>query len=86
MCLVHSRDLQALLDLKASKIQLSNITRTEVFNLGERTAPTGSQFIRGMVYWLAIGNHIFFVKTQFMIVDCVHAYLARIPSQLSQGE
>jgi len=75
MCLVQSGDLQALLDLKASKVQLSKITTAEIFNLDERTAPAGSQFIRGMAYWLAIGNHIFLVKTQSMTVDQVHAYL-----------
>jgi hypothetical protein len=75
MCLVQSGDLQALLDLKASKVRLSKITTAEIFNLDERTAPAGSQFIRGMAYWLAIENHIFLVKTQSMTVDHVHAYL-----------
>jgi hypothetical protein len=76
MCLVQSGDLQALLDLKASKVQLSKITTAEIFNLDERTAPVGSQFIRGMAYWLAVGNHLFLVKTQSMTVDQVHTYLS----------
>src|SRR5882672_6401894 len=33
MCLVQSGDLQALLDLKATKVQLSKITTAEIFNL-----------------------------------------------------
>jgi hypothetical protein len=75
MCLVQSSDLQALLELKPSKVQLSDLTMAEIFNLGERSAPTGSQFVRGMAYWLAIGNHIFFVKTHSMSAEYLHAYL-----------
>ena len=75
MCLVQSRDLQALLELTPSKVQLSNITMAEIFSLDERRAPKGSQFVRGMAYWLAIGNHVFFVKTHSMTSDYLHSYL-----------
>lgn len=75
MCLVQNDGLQALLQLEASKIQLSNITLAEVFSLGEKTAPQGSQFVRGLAYWLAVGNHVFFIKTQSMTTDLIHSYL-----------
>ena len=75
MCLVQSRDLQALLELTPSKVRLSNITMAEIFSLDERSAPKGSQFVRGMAYWLAIGNHVFFVKTHSMTSDYIHSYL-----------
>lgn len=75
LCYVERKGLQALLQLKASKQQLSNLTLAEVFGLEERQAPTGSQFIRGLGYWVAIGNHLFFVKTQSMTPDRLHAYL-----------
>lgn len=75
ICLFQSRDLQALLELTASNVQLSNITTAQIFNLNERFAPTGSQFVRGMAYWLAIGNHLFFVKTQSMTSEYLQSYL-----------
>lgn len=75
MCLAQSKDLQALLSMKPSSIQLSDITKAVVYDLNEREAPTGSQFIRGLAYWMAIGNHVFFVKTHSMSADLVHAYL-----------
>ncbi len=75
MCLVHSRGFQALLQLDASKVQLSNLTFAEIYELQERAAPKGSQFLRGLVYWLAIGDHLFFVKTQSMTVDLMRQYL-----------
>jgi hypothetical protein len=75
MCLVERRGLQALLQLKASKVQLSDLTLAEIYELNERSAPTGSQFLRGLVYWMALGNHLFFVKTQAMNADRLRAYL-----------
>lgn len=74
-CYVEKKGLQALLQLKASKQQLSNLTLAEVFSLEERQAPIGSQFIRGLAYWMAIGDHLFFVKTQAMSADRIHGYL-----------
>jgi hypothetical protein len=74
-CYSEEKGLQALLRLKASTQQLSNITLAEVFDLEERKAPTGSQFIRGLAYWMAIGDHLFFLKTQAMDSDRIHAYL-----------
>lgn len=73
--LVQSGDLQALLELKASKVKLSNVTTAEIYKLGERQAPKGSQFIRGMAYWMAIGNHLLFVKTQSMTAPFIQSYL-----------
>lgn len=75
MCLFQSQDFQALLELQASKVQLSNITTAEIFNLAERSAPSGSKFIRGLGYWITIGNHLFFVKTQSMTAQFIHTYI-----------
>ena len=75
LCLVQSRDMQALLNLKPAKVRLSELTTAVVYDLDEREAPTGSQFIRGLAYWLAIGNHVFFVKTHSMTAELLHLYL-----------
>jgi hypothetical protein len=75
MCLVQSDGFQALLELKAASVQTSQITTAEIFNLQERSAPQNSQFIRGMIYWLTIGNHLLFVKTQSMTADNLRQYL-----------
>ena len=74
MCFVDPKGLQALLQRRASRIQLSDITTAEVFDLSERQAPQGLQFIRGLLYWIAIGDHLFFVKTQAMTSDRLHSY------------
>jgi hypothetical protein len=75
MCFVESQGLQALLQLTASKVQLSDLTIAQIYELNERAAPTGSQFLRGLVYWMAIGDHLLFVKTQAMTAEQLQAYL-----------
>jgi len=75
MCLLQSDGFQALLELTANNIQTSSITTAQIFNLQERAAPQNSQFIRGMIYWLAIKNHVFFVKTQSMTAENLRQYL-----------
>ncbi|ADV13009.1 hypothetical protein [Mesorhizobium ciceri] len=74
VCLVDTKGLQALLQLQRSTVALSDKTKAEVFNLDERLAPAGSQFLRGMAYWLAIGNHLFFVKTSGMTADLIKGH------------
>ncbi len=75
MCLAQARDLQALLNMTPSKVQLSDLTTAVVYDLDEREAPRGSQFIRGLVYWMAIGNHVFFVKTHSMTAELMQQYV-----------
>ncbi len=75
MCLIESKGLQALLALNASTVSLSDLTMAEIYELQERAAPKGSQFIRGMAYWLTIDNHLFFVKTGSMTGEQIQSYL-----------
>lgn len=75
ICLVHSNDLQAFLERKASTIKLSDITTAQIFDLAERSAPKGAQFIRGLAYWLAIGDHLLFVSLHGLKADLIHAYI-----------
>jgi hypothetical protein len=75
MCLAQTRDMQALLNMKPAKVQLSELTMAVVYDLNERRAPSGSQFIRGLAYWLAIGDHVFFVKTHSMTAELMHLYI-----------
>ncbi|ESY71003.1 MULTISPECIES: hypothetical protein [Mesorhizobium] len=74
VCLVDTKGLQALLQSQRSTVELSDKTKAEVFNLDERVAPAGSQFLRGMAYWLAVGDHLFFVKTSGMTSDLLRGH------------
>lgn len=75
MCLAQAKDLQALLNMKPSEVKLSDLTTATVYDLDEREAPKGSQFVRGLAYWLAIGNHVLFVKTHSMTPELVRLYI-----------
>lgn len=75
MCLAQAKDLQALLNMKPSEVKLSDLTTATVYDLDEREAPQGSQFVRGLAYWIAIGNHVLFVKTHSMTPELVRLYL-----------
>ncbi|NEV79144.1 hypothetical protein DYI24_19100 [Rhodopseudomonas sp. BR0C11] len=75
MCLVQSDGMQALLELTTASVKLSELTTAEIFKLQEASAPRNSQFIRGMVYWLCIKDHVLFVKTQSMTAELLRQYI-----------
>jgi hypothetical protein len=75
MCLAQEKDMQALLNMKRSQMKLSDVTTATVYDLDERLAPEGSQFVRGLAYWITIGNHVLFVKTHSMTPELVRLYL-----------
>lgn len=75
MCLAQEKDMQALLNMNPSQVKLSDITTATVYDLDERLAPQGSQFVRGLAYWIAIGNHMLFVKTHSMTPELVRLYI-----------
>lgn len=85
MCLVQSDGMQALLELTAANVKLSNLTTAEIFKLQESTAPKNSQFIRGMVYWLCVEDHVFFVKTQSMTAEYLRQYIEWLLKQASSA-
>lgn len=75
MCLVHSKGLQTLLQMKAKKHQLSTLTLAEIYDLLESGAPEGTKYIRGLCYFLAIGDHFFFIRTQALNENHIQAYV-----------
>ena len=75
MCLAHQNGVQALLNLTAKKHQTSTLTLAEVYSLLEQGAPEGSRYVRGLAYFLIIGNHIFFIRTQLLNPEGIEQYL-----------
>lgn len=75
MCLAQAKDLQTLLKMEPTEVELSDLTTATVYDLNEREAPDGSSFIRGLAYWIAIGNHVLFVKTHSMTPELLRLYL-----------
>jgi hypothetical protein len=75
MCLIHPTGVQALLQLTAHKHQLSTLTLAEIYDLTEKGAPTGMHYIRGLAYFLAVGNHLFFIRTQSLTPAHLQSYI-----------
>jgi hypothetical protein len=74
LCFIQGDGFQALVELTKNQVQLSRLTTAQIFKLSEASAPTNSQFIRGMGYWLAIKDHLFFVKTQSLTAEHFRQY------------
>lgn len=75
MCLIHPTGVQALLQLTAQKHQLSSLTLAEIYDLTEKGAPKGMQYVRGLAYFLAVGNHLFFIRTQSLTPTHIQSYI-----------
>lgn len=76
MCLLHPNGVQALLQLTAEKHKLSQLTLAEIYSLSEAGAPAGSKYVRGLCYFLAIGNHLFFIRNQSLTPEHLNDYFA----------
>lgn len=85
MCLVHQDAMQALLDLKAQKAQLSAITLAEIYDLTEKSAPKGQVYVKGISYFLSIGNHLFFIRGQSITATHIENYIFWLLSGLGSG-
>lgn len=73
-CFIQGDGFQALVELTENQVQTSKLTTAQIFKLSEASAPKNSQFIRGMGYWLAIKDHLFFVKTQSLTAEHLRQY------------
>lgn len=75
LCLIDRNGTQALLNAQRVKKQLSDLTLAEVFDLKESSAPKNHEFIKGIAYWMAIGNHFFFIKMHDITVADITNYI-----------
>jgi len=76
MCLIHPDAMQALLEMNTKKQKLSAITIAEIYALTEKAAPKGSRYVKGLTYFLIVGNHLFFIRTQSLTYSHIERYIA----------
>ena len=62
----------------------------EIYSLMESGAPTGTKYVRGLAYFLAIGPHLFFIRTQSLTPEHIRAYIEWLlktqPGGLGSGD
>lgn len=75
MFFVQNKGLQAFLQNTVKNQKLSSITTAQIYEFEERKAPENSQFLRGLAYYLVVGDHLFYVKTQSFNSDYIGEYI-----------
>lgn len=74
VCLYLPGDLQALLQLAGDKSQASLEEMMEAWDIAEQKAPDGMEYIRGITYWAAIGDHFYQIQDMSLQVKAMEEY------------
>jgi len=86
VCAANDHDLQAMLKMDTRTEALTGVAETVFFDLAEAHAPDGSRFIRGIGYWFAIGNNLFFITLQSFTAKQLSTYLAWLIGQVAESK
>lgn len=75
VCLFLPGDLQALLDLAGDKQQASLEEVMTAWDIAEQRAPDGMEYLRGITYWAAIGDHFYQIQDMSLQIKAMEEYL-----------
>lgn len=75
LCLFLPGDLQALLDLAGDKEQASLDEVMTAWDIAEQRAPDGMEYLRGMTYWAAIGDHFYQIQDMSLQAKAMEEYM-----------
>lgn len=73
-CLFLPGDLQALLDLAGQTHQTLDEVM-EALDIAEQRAPDGMEYLRGITYWTAIGDHFYQIQDMSLQAKAMEEYL-----------
>jgi len=73
-CLFLPGDLQALLEF-ASQRHRSLAEELEALDIAEQRAPDGTEYLRGITYWAAIGDHFYQIQDLGLQAKAMEEYL-----------
>jgi hypothetical protein len=75
VCLFLPGQLQALLDLSEGEEQppLDEVLRA--WEIAETQAPEGKEYLRGITYWMVIGDHFYQIQHPSLVTKSVEEYL-----------
>ena len=73
-CLVDPEGAQAFLELAEKDAKLSNISSAQIYDLQEQNAPANARYVRGILYFLIIENHVFFIQLHGISGDSLQPY------------
>ncbi|MCJ2080045.1 hypothetical protein [Methylobacterium sp. J-090] len=74
LCLFSPGKMQAILATAAREHQsLEDVMRA--FSVAEQAAPQGTEYLHGMAYWLAIGDHVYHIAHSSLPSKALEEYL-----------
>lgn len=74
LCLYLPGQLQALLQLAGDKPQATLEELMEAWDIAEHRAPEGMEYLRGITYWMAIGDHFYQIQDTGLAVKAMEEY------------
>jgi hypothetical protein len=75
MCLFLPGQLQALLQLTAETEHKKIDEVLKAFAIAEQKAPDGTEYLHGMAYWLACGDHFYMIQHVSIPTKAMEEYL-----------
>jgi hypothetical protein len=74
-CLYAPGQMQALLKLQPDGAQPELEAVLEAYDIAEQAAPAGHEYLYGLSYWLAIGDHFYQIQSAALQVGAMEEYL-----------
>lgn len=74
-CLFAPGEMQALLRLAGNEPQAALAAVLEAFEISEQRAPDGHEYLHGITYWIAIGDHFYQVQHVALQSGAMEQYL-----------
>ena len=74
-CLFAPGQMQALLKLAADDAQPDLAAVLEAYDIAEQAAPAGHEYLHGLSYWLALGDHFYQIQSVSLQVGAMEEYL-----------
>lgn len=74
-CLFAPGQMQALLKITDDVDQANLEAVQEAYEIAEQTAPVGHEYLHGLSYWLAIGDHFYQIQSTSLQVGAMEQYL-----------
>lgn len=74
-CLFAPGEMQALLRLNGDEEQANLAAVLEAFEISEQRAPAGHEYLHGITYWIAIGDHFYQIQHIALQSGAMEQYL-----------
>ncbi|SFP07729.1 hypothetical protein [Qipengyuania nanhaisediminis] len=74
-CLFAPGQMQALLKLADDDAQPELEAVLEAYEIAEQAAPEGHEYLHGLSYWLAVGDHFYQIQSASLQVGAMEQYL-----------